>query len=295
MKRSLFITGAAGFIGQETCREAVKAGWQVTALVHSEISAETLREVGAQPVIGDVHRPQAWIAGVQDAIALIDLVQPKLPEHLIQKAIEAMSVERQDMTRSMLDALQGLPADQRPLFIAVSGADDLQPDAQNVISHDSALRTQPRGFGHIGIPIRRLIEASGLDATYVYFGNLVYGPGKVFAEQYVAGLKHGTAHVVGNGKNRLPLVHVTDAARAGPPGHTSTSKHQSGWHGRAGRNGCGRTDVPRHGWGGYDPTHAARRNRRCHGCEEARIGPYLVSSTCRWFDWCGDHDPRYPC
>ena len=107
-----------------------------------------------------------------------------------------------------------LPADQRPLFIAVSGADDLQPDAQNVISHDSALRAQPRGFGHIGIPIRKLIEASGLDATYVYFGNLVYGPGKVFAEQYVAGLKHGTAHVIGTGKNRVPMVHVTDAARA---------------------------------------------------------------------------------
>ena len=36
MKRTLFITGAAGFIGHETCKEAVKAGWQVTALVHSE-------------------------------------------------------------------------------------------------------------------------------------------------------------------------------------------------------------------------------------------------------------------
>jgi nucleoside-diphosphate-sugar epimerase len=213
MKSTLFITGAAGFIGCETCKEAVKAGWQVTALAHSEMSAETLREIGAQPVVGDVHQPQVWIAEARDATAFIDLVQPKLPKHLSQKAIEAMSLERQDMTRSMLEALWGLPADKRPLFIAVSGADDLQPDSQNVISHDSALRTQPRGFGHIGIPLRRLIEASGLDATYVYFGNLVYGPGKVFAEQYVAGLKHGTAHIVGNGKNRLPMVHVTDAAR----------------------------------------------------------------------------------
>ena len=125
-----------------------------------------------------------------------------------------MSAERLEMTRSMLDALRGLPAHQQPLFIAVSGADDLQPDAHNVIRHDSALRAQPRGFGHIGISLRKLIEASGLDATYVYFGNLVYGPGKVFAEQYVTGLTHGTAHVIGNGKNRLPMVHVTDAARA---------------------------------------------------------------------------------
>jgi 2-alkyl-3-oxoalkanoate reductase len=214
MKKTLFITGAAGFIGHETCREAVKSGWQVKALAHAEKSAEMLREIGAQPVVGDVYQAQAWIAEAQDATAFIDLVQPKLPKHLNQKAIEALSTERQNMTRSMLNALRDVPADQRPLFIAVSGADDLQPDAQNVISHDSALRAQPRGFGHIGIPIRRLIEASGLDVTYVYFGNLVYGPGKVFAEQYVAGLKHGTAHVIGNGKNCLPIVHVTDAARA---------------------------------------------------------------------------------
>ena len=118
------------------------------------------------------------------------------------------------MTRHLLNALAGLPAQKRPLFIAVSSADDLQPDAQNVIRHDSALRAHPRGFGHIGIPRRKLIEDSGLDATYVYFGNLVYGPGKVFAEQYVEGLKHGTAHVIGDGTNRVPMVHVTDAARA---------------------------------------------------------------------------------
>ena len=214
MKRTLFITGAAGFIGHETCKEAVKAGWQVTALVHSVQSAETLREIGARPVVGDVHQPLAWIAEAQDATAFIDLVQPKLPKHLGQKEIDAMSAERQAMTRSMLDALRGLPADQRPLFIAVSGADDLQPDAHNVMSHDSAVRAHPRGFGHIGIPVRKLIEASGLDATYVYFGNLVYGPGKVFAEQYVAGLRHGAAHVIGDGTNRVPMVHVTDAARA---------------------------------------------------------------------------------
>ncbi len=149
MKSTLFITGAAGFIGHETCKEAVKAGWQVTALVHSVKSAETLREIGARPVVGDVHQPLAWIAEAQDATAFIDLMQPKLPKHLGQKEIEAMSAERLDMTRSMLDALRGLPADKRPLFIAVSGADDLQPDAQNVIRHDSALRAQPQGFGHI--------------------------------------------------------------------------------------------------------------------------------------------------
>ncbi len=139
MKNTLFIAGAAGFIGYETSKEAVKAGWQVTALVHAVKSAETLRQIGARPVVGDVHQPLAWIAEAQDATAFIDLVQPQLPQHLGQKEIEAMSAERADMTRRLLDALGGLPAEKRPLFIAVSGADDLQPDAHNVIRHDSTI------------------------------------------------------------------------------------------------------------------------------------------------------------
>jgi 2-alkyl-3-oxoalkanoate reductase len=214
MNHILFITGATGFIGREAVVEALKAGWQVKALVHAERRADTLHEIGAQPVVGDVHHPQAWIAEARGATAFIDLVQPKFPKRLSRKAIKEISAQRQAMTRSMLEALRSLPTEQRPLFFAVSGADDLQPDDQNVISHHSVLPSQPRGFAHIGIPVRELIEASGLDVTYVYFGNLVYGPGKVFAEQYVNGLQNGTAHIVGKGENRLPLTHVTDAARA---------------------------------------------------------------------------------
>lgn len=118
------------------------------------------------------------------------------------------------MTRTALEALRRLGTEERPIFFSVSGADDLQPDAQRTISERSLLRSHPRGFAHIGIPVRRLVETSGIDATYVYLGNLVYGPGKVFADLYVAGLRTGSARVIGKGTNRLPLIHVADAARA---------------------------------------------------------------------------------
>lgn len=214
MNRILFVTGGAGFIGHETVVQAVKAGWQVKALVHSQNNAEKLRELGAQPVVGDVNQPQTWMAEARGATALTDLVQPKFPKRLSRAAIKSISAQRQEMTRNILEALRGLPTEERPLFISVSGADDLQPDAQGTINEHSHLRTKPGSFAYIGIPVRRLIEASGLDATYVYLGNLVYGPGKIFADLYVNGLKDGSAHIVGKGTNRLPLTHVTDAARA---------------------------------------------------------------------------------
>jgi 2-alkyl-3-oxoalkanoate reductase len=214
MNRTIFILGGTGFIGHEVVIQAVQAGWHVKALVRSEEGANKLRQSGAYPVVGDIYRPETWINEARGSTALIDLTQPKFPKRLSRSAIKALSAERQAMTRATLKALQGLPAGERPIFFFVSGADDLQPDAQGAINERSSLRSQPIGFAHIGIPVRQLVEASGVEASYVYFGNLVYGPGKVFADQYITGLKKGSARVVGRGTNHLPLVHMTDAARA---------------------------------------------------------------------------------
>jgi len=210
----MFILGGTGFIGHEVVIQAGQTGWHVKALVRSEEGANKLQQIGAHPIVGDISRPETWIAEARGSTALIDLTQPKFPKRLSRSAMKALSTARQAMTRATLEALQRLPAQERPIFFSVSGADDLQPDAQVTISERSPLCSHPRGFAHIGIPVRRLVEASGIEATYVYFGNLVYGPGKVFADQYITGLKQGSARILGKGMNRLPLVHVTDAARA---------------------------------------------------------------------------------
>ena len=213
MTRTLFILGATGFIGRETVSAAIEAGWRVIALTRSEEGAARLRAVGARPVMGDVARPDAWIDEARGSMALIDLVQPALPRRMSRSAIATVSRERQAGTAGILTALRGLAAADRPLLFSVSGIDDLQADDRGVVDHRSPLRAHPRGFGRIGLPVRRLIEESGLDTAYLYFG-FVYGPGKVFAAQYVDGLRAGKAPVVGRGDNYLPLTHVEDAARA---------------------------------------------------------------------------------
>ena len=214
MNKSMFILGGTGFIGHEVVIQGVDAGWQVKALVRSEEGADRMRRIGALPIAGAIHRPEAWIAEVHGSTAMIDLTQPKFPKRLGRSAIKSLSTERQAMTRVTLGALRTLPAEERPILFSVSGADDLQPDARGAVSERSLLRRHPRGFAHIGIPVRHLVEDSGMEATYAYFGNLVYGPGKVFADLFISGLRNGSARIVGTGANRLPLIHVTDAARA---------------------------------------------------------------------------------
>ena len=168
MARTMFVLGGSGFIGHEAVIQAVQAGWQVKALVRSEEGANKLRQIGAHPVLGDAYQPGMWIAEAEGSFALIDLTQPRFPKRLTRSAIRSLSTARQAMTRAELEALRKLRTEERPIFFSVSGADDLQPDVQGTISERSRLRGHPRGFAYVGIPVRQLVETSGIDATYVY-------------------------------------------------------------------------------------------------------------------------------
>jgi nucleoside-diphosphate-sugar epimerase len=211
--QKLFILGGTGFIGAETIREAVARGLEVRALARSEQKAERLRALGAIPVLGDAREPRVWIGAARGADALLDLVQPELPTRIRPKDIRAISGTRQEMTRGLLACLRELRPEVRPLLVSVSGIDDLAPDAQGRIDASSSLRTAPTGFGHIGVPVRRLIEAAGTATTFVHLGT-VYGPGKSFAATVFPRLARGRMLLPRRAENRLPLIHVRDAARA---------------------------------------------------------------------------------
>ena len=233
MTRTLFILGATGFIGRTTVSTAIETGWRVIALARSDEGAARLRAAGAWPVMGDMARPAAWIDEARGAVAL-------------------------------LAALRGLPAADRPLLFSVNGIDDLQADGRGVVDHRSPLHARPRGFGRIGIPVRRLIDGWGLDAACLYLG-LVYGPGKAFADHWVDGLRTGTARGIGRSDNDLPLTHVEDARdnrdNRDNRDHTDhiLMRQRSAPHSC---RGCGARHRPP---GRASPRRARRPDRRHHG------------------------------
>jgi nucleoside-diphosphate-sugar epimerase len=213
MTKSMLVLGATGFIGQQVVREAVSAGWHVSAIARSAEGAAKLSANGASPVLGKIEDTSSWSNALSDVQVVIDLVQPKLPPKLTLAAIQSVAGQRLQITQRVLDALAALPASRRPLLISVSGTDDLQPDEHRRIGANSPLKQNPTGFSHIGIPVRRCIERSGLDAAFAYFGS-VYGPGKTFAETILPRIVSGKWKTIGNGDNHLPFIHVDDAARA---------------------------------------------------------------------------------
>lgn len=210
---TIFLIGGTGFIGSVVLTEALGRGYQVRALARSETAAAALGAAGAEVVRGNAHEP-TWINHARGADVLIDLVQPPLPKRMSRRAMRAVAAERARSTDAQLAALLTLSPGERPVYFSISGADDLEPDGRGTINHDSQLRSANSGFAIIGVPVRKLVEASGVEAAYVHFGVMVYGPGKGFADFYVRGLRNGRAAVIGSGENRLPLTHVSDAAQA---------------------------------------------------------------------------------
>lgn len=65
---TLLLTGATGFVGQHLLRELRAAGATVRALSRSQAADDALRAAGAEPVRGDLERPQSIAAAVDPGI-----------------------------------------------------------------------------------------------------------------------------------------------------------------------------------------------------------------------------------
>jgi nucleoside-diphosphate-sugar epimerase len=196
LTNDLFILGAGGFVGSTLAREAVRAGLRVGAWARSEAQAYALRGLGVT-----VTAP----GPIPASRVVVDLIQPKLPERLTERSFVEAAQYRVETTREVLRALP-----DGALLFCVSGTDDFEG---SFASHQSTFTPEPKGFARIGHAVRQEVAAAQRPFASVHLGT-VYGPGKAFAATLFPKLAKGKLPVIGGGSNRLPLIHVEDAARA---------------------------------------------------------------------------------
>jgi nucleoside-diphosphate-sugar epimerase len=210
----VFVTGASGWIGSAVVPELLEAGHEVVGLARTEESAQRLEAVGALVQRGDVDDPDGLAKAASNADGVIHLAF----QHEIafggnfaaaaaadRRAVEAMGTALADSDRPLVLAsgMLGLTVAGR----VATEDDGLVPGAE--------IRANPAGVRAATALFALSLRGIGVRSSVLRFPPTVHGDGdNGFVATFVSiARQRGVSGYVGEGANRWPGVHRSDAAR----------------------------------------------------------------------------------
>jgi nucleoside-diphosphate-sugar epimerase len=205
----VFVTGASGWIGSALVPELIGAGHSVTGLARSDASARALTAAGAQVVPGTLDDLDV----LRDAATAADGVVHLAFKHDIAFSgdFEGAAGADRRAVETFGDALAG---SGRP-FVLASGLAGLLPG--RVATELDGLDPEPAGPAASRQGTARFtldLATRGVRSSVLRLPPTVYGDGdKGFVASLVGVARDkGLSGYLGDGANRWPAVHRTDAA-----------------------------------------------------------------------------------
>jgi len=211
-ERTMFVTGASGFIGAELVKLLVACGHRVFGLTRSAEAAQRLRRVGAIPVIGNLLEPGQW----QDEAAA-DWVFHLPPAARRIRWLTRISVESMSRARVLMDAhlLDAVAAGATRRIVYVAHASYYGATGPRPITEDAPPR--PSGWGRSLVPALDRLDGYRLAGLPIVtaFPACVYGNGSWLRERVIEPIMAGR-RVLQSGKTGpwVSPIHVHDCARA---------------------------------------------------------------------------------
>jgi nucleoside-diphosphate-sugar epimerase len=208
----VFVTGASGWIGSAVVPELLGAGHQVVGLARSDASAEALVKAGAEVVRGTLDDVETLREAAKGADGVIHLAFKH--DIAFSGGFEAAA----DADRLAIDTFGDVLAGTgKPLVIA-GGVLGLTPG--RVLTEEDGLASPADNHG--AGPAKRMDNARatvaladrGVRSSVVRLPPTVHGDGdQGFVPTIInAARTNGRSAYVGDGTNRWPAVHRSDAA-----------------------------------------------------------------------------------
>lgn len=201
----VFLTGASGYIGSAVARELISAGHEVTGMHHSPASADRLRALGAQPVQGDLAKPETYAEVAAGHEVLIHLAMDYgRPADLDQAAVDTLI----EAARShwMRDAHLIYTSGCWVLGETGNGP----ADEETPLDHPAAVVAwRP---AHEERVLAQTGEGAGLTPTVVRPGIVYGGKRGLVTPMFASAAEEGATRHIGDGANRWSLVHREDLA-----------------------------------------------------------------------------------
>jgi nucleoside-diphosphate-sugar epimerase len=209
----IFVTGASGWIGSAVVPELLGAGHEVVGLARSEASAQALEAAGVIVQRGDIDDPDGLAKAAADSDGVIHLAF----QHEVAFGGNFAAAAAAD--RRAVEAMGAALADTDRPFVLASGMLGLR--AGRVATEDDGLvpsaevRGNPAGRRAATALLTLSLAGTGVRSSVLRFPPTVHGDGDHgFVATLVAiARQRGVAGYVGDGTNRWPAVHRSDAAR----------------------------------------------------------------------------------
>ena len=202
---NVFVTGASGWIGSALTAQLIAAGHKVSGLARSETSAEKIRALGATAVLGDMRDHELIVAEAVTADATVHLA--------FTLDFDAFD-ETIDNEVQLLEKLGAALGGSGKAFIAASGTPILE--GRVATEADQLDPAGPAGARARTAHAVLALSDRGIRSALVRMPRSVHGDGDrngLIAALVGLDRQLGLAAYVGDGENRWPAVHISDAAR----------------------------------------------------------------------------------
>jgi nucleoside-diphosphate-sugar epimerase len=209
----IFVTGASGWIGSAVVPELLGAGHEVVGLARSDSSANKLEKAGASVHRGDLDDPEGLAEAAADSDGVIHLAF----QHETAFGGDFATAGAAD--RRAVEAMGAALAGSHRPFVLASGMVGLalgRPATENDgLVASPEIRANPAGVRSATALLALSLRGIGVRSSVLRFPPTVHGDGDNGFMAIFVGIarQSGVAGYVGDGTNRWPAVHVTDAAR----------------------------------------------------------------------------------
>ncbi|AXC09996.1 Nucleoside-diphosphate-sugar epimerase [Acidisarcina polymorpha] len=204
MAKTVFLTGATGFIGTAIVSELINNGYQVRGLTRSEEGSQSLRAAGAETLLGDVNDLDALRKGAETADAVIHTAF----DHDFSKYKQNCEADRK-----VIEALGAVLVGSNRPFVVTSGtsvakvapgevATEQSPALDSSVVARAASEEAAAAVAKLGVSVRVVRNSQVHDTRKQGLVSFAIDIAR----------KKGSSAYVGDGGNRWSAVHLSDTA-----------------------------------------------------------------------------------
>lgn len=210
----VFVTGASGWIGSAVVPEMIGAGHEVVGLARSAAAEQALEAAGVIVQRGDLDDPDGLAKAAADSDGVIHLAFQHDVAFGAGDYAAAAGVDRRAV-EVMGAALAG---SDRPFVLAsgmaATGPGQLSTEDDGLVP-SPLIRSTPLGRRAATALLALSLRGIGVRSSVLRLPPTVHGDGDEGFVYSLVGIarQRGVAGYVGDGTNRWPAVHRSDAAR----------------------------------------------------------------------------------